>query len=138
MARATAFNHFTVGQFYNNLETVIDRYHFQAQDIYNLDETGCTAVQKPSSIVAGRGIKHVGFMTSAERGELVTAVNAISASGVVLPPMFIFPSVIYREHFIRGRRVGSKGTSTRSGWINEQLHTVFEPVHTVYTLHCRP
>ena len=60
-------------------------------------------------------------VTSAERGELVTAINAVNASGSVLPPMFISPRVNYREWFFRGTPVGSTGSATRSGWINEEV-----------------
>ncbi|KAJ8018011.1 hypothetical protein HOLleu_44240 [Holothuria leucospilota] len=42
----TAFNRHTVGRFYANLAEVMDRYKFEARDIYNVDETGCTTVQK--------------------------------------------------------------------------------------------
>ena len=46
----------------------MDQHKFQAQDIYNLDETGCTTVQKPGNVVAPKGVKQVGSVTSAERG----------------------------------------------------------------------
>ena len=36
-------------------------------------------------------------------------------------PMFIFPRVKYRDHFIRGAPPGSIGCATKSGWINEGL-----------------
>ncbi|KAJ8944451.1 hypothetical protein NQ314_009476 [Rhamnusium bicolor] len=41
--------------FFDNLARVMDREHFEAKDIYNLDETGITTVQKPDRIVAKRG-----------------------------------------------------------------------------------
>ena len=34
-------------------------------------------------------------MTSVERGELVTVLYAVGASGVVVPPMFVFPGLIF-------------------------------------------
>jgi len=49
---------------------------FQYQDIYNVDETAVTTVQKPSRIIIRKGVKQVGVVTSTERGSLVTvAVN---------------------------------------------------------------
>ena len=48
------------------------RYKFEAKDIWNVDETGVTTVQRPSKIVAKCGTKQVGALTSAERGRLVT------------------------------------------------------------------
>ena len=120
LARATAFNRHTVGQFFNNLQNVMDQHNFQAQMVYNADETGCTTVQKPGRIVAEKGIKQIGSVTSCERGEFVTIINAINASGTALPPMLIFPRVNYLERFIRGAPVGSNGAATRSGWVNEK------------------
>ncbi|XP_065642819.1 uncharacterized protein LOC136074429 [Hydra vulgaris] len=61
-ARSTAFNKHTVREFFQNLKTV--------RNIYNVDETGLTTVQKPVKVLAGRGSKQVGRITSAERGTL--------------------------------------------------------------------
>lgn len=41
-------------------------------DILNLNESGVTTVQKPKSVVATKGVKQIGCITSAERGKLVT------------------------------------------------------------------
>jgi hypothetical protein len=39
-------------EFYSNLATVYDKYKFQYQDIYSLDETAETTVQKTTRIIA--------------------------------------------------------------------------------------
>ncbi|GFR64707.1 tigger transposable element-derived protein 6-like protein [Elysia marginata] len=69
----------------------------------------------------GLGTKRVGSVTSAERGELVTVVHGISAAGVVIPPMFIFPRVKYNERFIVEAPNGSTGAARSGGWINEEI-----------------
>ena len=125
LGRATAFNRQTVKEFYDNLALVMDTHHFTPDVIYNLDETGCTTVQKPRDIVTERGRKQVGAATSAERGELVTVVYAVSASGNVIPPMFIFPRVNFRDHFVRGGPPGSVGKANRSGWITEEIFLAY-------------
>ncbi len=40
MSRSTSFNKTNVTAFYNNLQTVLARYLFEAKDIWNVDETG--------------------------------------------------------------------------------------------------
>lgn len=101
------------------------RFKFPPNRIHNVDETGVTTVQTPKQVVAEKGKKQVGAITSAERGELVTVVCAINATGNAVPPMFIFPRVRYRDHFITGAPPGSIGSSTRSGWINEDTFAEF-------------
>lgn len=70
--------------------TVMDKYS-TAINIYNVDETGITVVQKPGLIVAPKGHKQVGATTSGERGRIVTVCCSLSASGMYVPPIFIYP-----------------------------------------------
>lgn len=136
-ARSSAFNRPVVNQFYDNLATVMDANHFKPEDIFNCDETGCTTVQRPKQIVTEQGRKQVGSITSAERGELVTVVYTVSAAGNVIPPMFIFPRVNYKDHFIRGAPPGSIGRATRSGWINEDIFVEYVQ-HIIRNVRCSP
>ena len=79
LARATAFNRHSVKEFFDNLVDVRRRYNYSPQDIYNVDETGLMTVQKPVKVIAGKGVRQVGRITSAERGTLVTACCAVNA-----------------------------------------------------------
>ena len=60
--------------------------------IFNLDETGVTTVQKVTKLVATKGIKQLGQITSREHVELMT----VSSFGQTLSPAFVFP----RKNFI--------------------------------------
>ena len=133
LGRASAFNKHNVGVYFNNLAMVFDKYKFEARQIFNLDETGVTTVQNPSRIVAAKGTKQVGSITSAERGQLVTVVYAICGNGSVIPPMFIFPRKNYRDHFIHGGPQGSIGKAAPSGWINEKLFIEYLSHFAVHT-----
>lgn len=86
--------------FYDNLANVLDKNEFQGNDIRNMDETGVTTVQDPGYVAAGRGVRQVGSVTSGERGTLVTVACAGNALGNTIPPMFIFPRVHFKDHFI--------------------------------------
>lgn len=103
----------------------MDRYKFECQDIYNVDETGITTVQRPDRIVARKGVKQVGSVTSAERGALVTLALAVSASGNTVPPIFVFPRKNYRIHFVANGPSGCIGTANKSGWMVQEDFVIF-------------
>lgn len=119
VARATSFNKTNVSSFFNNLSTVLERYNFGPENIFNIDETGLTTVQRPTKVVAQKGIKQVGAIVSQERGQLVTVAVAVNAIGNCIPPVFVFPRVHYRDHFVKGGPPGCLGLAHPSGWMTE-------------------
>ena len=136
LARVSAFNETTTDEFFNNLADVMQRYKFPPQSIYNMDETGVTTVQRPDHIVAKKGKKQVGAITSQERGVLVTCAVAVNATGNTIPPMFIFPRKRYYDHFIRDGPVGCIGTGNGSGWMQEDDFLVFMQHFAKHTKPC--
>jgi len=125
LSRMTSFNRTNVGLFYDNLEGLYKRFHFEPQSIWNADETGLTTAQNPGKIVAQRGTKQVGAVTSAERGKLVTLCCAVNALGHAMPPMFIFPRVRYHERLVDGGPPGCIGASHKSGWMTQENFQIF-------------
>ena len=135
LARASAFNKTNVKAFFTKLARVMDRHGFAAKDIWNVDESGVTTVQKPPKVVASTGVKQIGSLTSAERGQLVTLCAAVSACGQTIPPFFVFPRVKYRDHFVNGGPTGSAGDANKSGWMSEE--TFLKYLHH-FVEHVRP
>lgn len=93
LARAIGFNKPVVDQFFVALKELFMKHKFGPENIYNLGETGLTSVQTPEKVLAPKGTKQIGQVTSAERGELVTMCCAINAIGNAIPPFFVFPRV---------------------------------------------
>jgi hypothetical protein len=60
-----------------------------------MDQMGKTKVLKQLAIVAGRGVKGVGTVASAERGELITVTVAVSAQGIFVFPALFFPRKMF-------------------------------------------
>ena len=75
-----------VSRFCVNLAEAMNSNTFEASDIFNCDEIGCTTVQKSKVIVTAKSRKQVGAIISGERGELVTVVYTVNAEGNALPP----------------------------------------------------
>ncbi|XP_067613942.1 uncharacterized protein [Eurosta solidaginis] len=121
LARLTGFSKKAVDEFYSNLRNLYEKYSFQSNDIYNLDETGITTVVESPKIIAPKGQRQVGQAVSAERGSLVSLVGIINASGNRLPPAFVFPRVRYNPQFLNGCVTGSLGLVSKSGWMMSEL-----------------
>lgn len=125
LSRATSFNRPNVERFFKKLGDVIEKHSFTGNDIWNVDETGITTVQTPDRVIARRGVKQVGAMTSGERGVLVSVACAVNALGNVIPPAFVFPRKRYKDHFLNDGPPGSVGCGNGSGWMQEEDFLIF-------------
>lgn len=123
LSRLTSFNQHNVNKFFENLKNIYHRIPQLADGtrVYNVDETACTTVQKPKKILAQKGVKQVNQCTSRERGELVTVVPIICATGSFLPPALVFPRKNFKNHMLNGALAGTLGLASESGWMNSEL-----------------
>ena len=133
LSRATSFNKQSVEVFFSKLDEVISKHELTGNDIWNMDETGLTTAHTPSRIIAKKGAKQVGALTSIERGTLVTLACTINALGNVIPPMFIFPRSRYSDHFVRDGSTGCIGPGNKSGWMQEEKFPIFLKHFAHYT-----
>ena len=120
-ARARGFNKRIVGEYFDKLEALIDKHRFDAAHIFNVDESGITTVQKPGKVIARRGKKQVGSLTSDERGFTTTVLCCFSASGTYVHPMMIFKRKRLADELNIGAPPGSNVCCNESGWMTKEL-----------------
>jgi hypothetical protein len=123
LQRAQGFNKPKVQVFFDKLASLLYKNHrrIPESNIYNVDETGFSICHKPQKILALKGKKQVGQLTSAEKGKNITVVCAVSAAGNYVPPAFIFPRVRMKDELMDHSPPGSIGFGSQTGWINEDL-----------------
>ena len=92
IGRVVGFNHVQVERFYDILQETYEKQHISPSHIWNVDETGLTSVHRPVKVTARTGQRHVGKITSGEKGKMVTAICAMNATGSYIPPTLILRS----------------------------------------------
>ena len=123
LSRVIGFRRSQVMRFFDNLKAVFDKEKIDPCRVYNIDETGMSTVQKQrQNVLSTTGKKQVGRVVSAEKGETITAVVCISAAGMYIPPMRIFPRKNMTVRLLHGAPPGAIGATSPSGWINSQLY----------------
>ena len=121
LARAVGFNRPQVQKFFDLYGSVLDAGGYGPMSVWNMDETGVSTVQTPGKIVASRGVKRVGKVTSAERGKTVTVLCACNAGGTYVPPVFVFGRARMVDSLMNGAPPGAIGTCTKSGWTDQDV-----------------
>ena len=87
--RAGALNPEVVQHYSDMVEALIEKLGLTPDNIWNMDETGCSMNQNKLYTYCRRGRRQVYASTAANR-EHVSIVSAVSASGEYLPEFFIF------------------------------------------------
>jgi hypothetical protein len=99
----------------------MEKHKFVESEIFNADETGISAVQKPVKMLGPKGQKQVGAAISWEQGKNVTVVCAVSASRNFVPPVLIYPRWRMSPQLQKGGPVSAIYSCSKNGWINVDL-----------------
>jgi len=119
--RAIGFNAPSKQAFFKLYGEELQKNSFTPDRIFNVDESGLTVVHRPGKVLAQKGEKQVGKITSGEKGDTMTIVCTMSATGVFVPPMLIFKRKRMTELLLRGSPAGSIGGCSVNGWIDSTL-----------------
>jgi len=77
ITRAVGFNKAQVDNFFEKWPSILECIGpIDGDRIWNMDESGLTVVHKPGRIIAKKGQKQVGKVTSGERGKTVPIISA--------------------------------------------------------------
>ena len=121
-ARAMGFNKIQLKRYFDNLERVYQKKKFEPSRIYNMDETGLSTVpNKTPKVVTTKGKRDVSKICSAERGQTITAVCCVSASGHYVPPAMIFPRKRIKPELTAKAPAGTLQLCSDSGYMNTEL-----------------
>lgn len=122
LARAMGFNKPSVAKYFTLLSETIEKHNIPPDRIYNVDETGIMTVpKKRSKCLSLRGKRQVGCISSSERGVLVTVEICMSASGLFMPPMFVFPRARAKPDLLDDTPPGSTASYHPSGWMQKEI-----------------
>lgn len=123
--RVIGFNRTAVSLFYTNLQALRTEFNFENHKIFNVDESGFSNVQIHQKILAKKGEHQVGKITSAERGQNVTIICCMSASGQYIPPLFVFPRARMQPALMNGAPPQSIAAVSKNGWSNSEIFLVW-------------
>ncbi|EFX64225.1 hypothetical protein DAPPUDRAFT_118397 [Daphnia pulex] len=90
-ARAAALNKVVMTNFYDQVDEQYVTHKFDADSVFNTDETNNPTVVEPAKIIAQKGTHQVHQMTSQERGVNITMLPLVNAAGKLFGCVFVFP-----------------------------------------------
>jgi hypothetical protein len=95
VVRATAFNRPVVEDFFIKYSQFAEKHKPGPKLIYNVDESGLSAVHNPV-----KGSKQVGSVTSGETAVTVTIIGYIKALNNSIPLVLTFPHLHFRFRYV--------------------------------------
>ena len=122
--RANAATPEVIGAWFDKFESVLQRIGLAdmpleelQHHIWNCDETGFCTAQVCQRIIAKRGDKAVQGTIGGSGREYFTVLGAGSASGVRLPPYFVYKGKNLWSRWMTGGSAGSLYSVSDSGWM---------------------
>lgn len=120
--KVVGFNRPAVMKFYEALGDLYNKYQMTPDRIYNCDETSITCDQKTEGkIMSLKGQPQTGVTTSTEVGQTITVEVCMSATGVFIPLLFIFPRSTLDPQFTSHLILPCYTRCHDSGWMDAEI-----------------
>uniref|UniRef100_A0A8W8JBF7 HTH psq-type domain-containing protein n=1 Tax=Magallana gigas TaxID=29159 RepID=A0A8W8JBF7_MAGGI len=123
--------------YFKNLEKTLSTHnmHDKPHLIYNVDEKGISIDHKPPSVVSDS--TYCPQAVTSGRGKTITILGGGSASGVAIPPFFIFPGKRMRPELLNGASPGTSGTNGQKSHILQPMDvSCYGPLEKIYNNLC--
>lgn len=118
--RGACLNRQRTDEFYDLLEEKVKELGVGPSAVYNMDETGTQMCTRATRVLAERGSRRVPQASSGEKGETVSVVACISASGQFLPPFVLMKGKILKPEYSDGLPPGSRVKMTEKGYMTSE------------------
>lgn len=129
LTRAKAVSEDVIDNYYTELKRVLDTYnlHDKPHRIMNIDETGISPEHSPPNIIGLRGTS-VPAVTS-PRGANTTVIACCSATGISIPPFFVFKGKRQTDELANGALPGTGICMSETGWSNSEIFSNYITSH---------
>ncbi|KAF1999405.1 DDE-domain-containing protein, partial [Amniculicola lignicola CBS 123094] len=123
-----AYNHDpkTIDDFFKLLKSTKRKHWPQPANMWNMDKKGCMLGQaQAAKVVVGASTtqKKRAFIQQPGNQELVTAIECVSAAGVVIDPLIVFKGKFHQDKWVQmdGGRSGWSYALSQKGWTDDEL-----------------
>ena len=127
--RAKSASEEVVMKYFENLSETVNKYdlHDKPHLIFNIDEKGISPNHTPPSIVGHRDFQPPAVTTG--KSATTTVIGSGSASGVAIPPYFVFAGKRWNDDLLKGGSPGVGGTVSETGWSNSDIFRTYLEDH---------
>jgi hypothetical protein len=120
-ARAQKGNPVIINAHFDKLQSIITQYSLEADQIWNMDETGFSLSTRLQYVLAKKNSRNVSKVAASNSTEHISAVITISAAGSFIPPLIIYKGKRVIDNLLDGAPPGTVMGFTEKGYMQESL-----------------
>lgn len=130
--RAKSSNQWNVKRYFVEVSSILTKYNLfdKPHRVFNVDEKGITPNHAPPHVVSGTGDTPQAVTTG--KSSTVTILGCGSASGVAIPPYFVFPGMRMTSELMEGSTPVAAVDVTESGWLYSVIFLQYLQSHFVH------